>query len=166
MNNPQCPIARKDGLVVQDVPNEVLVYDTETNKAHCLNETAALVWRSCDGKNDISTIADIVAAQTGSKVSEDLVWLAIDQLNENELLETETAPKFVGHSRREAIKKIGLASMIALPIVASLVAPQSVLASTSCNCQLGPGPSGDFECSEQAGCPSFCGDGGACVSSP
>ena len=134
MKNPQCPTARKNGLVVQDVPNEVLVYDTETNKAHCLNETAALVWRSCDGKNDIATIADIVAVQTGSKVSEDLVWLAIDQLNENELLEAEVAPKFAGHSRRDAIKKIGLASMIALPIVASLVAPQSVLASLSCAC--------------------------------
>jgi hypothetical protein len=158
MNNPQCPIARKNGLVVQDVPNEVLVYDTETNKAHCLNQTAALVWRSCDGKNDIATIADIVAAQTGSKVSEDLVWLAIDQLNENELLEAEVAPKFNGHSRRDAIKKIGLASMIALPIVASLVAPQSALASTSCTCVT------ITDCQLQPECPQGACTGGICTS--
>ena len=44
------PTARKSGLVVQEMPDELLVYDTENNKAHCLNTTAAFVWKSCDGK--------------------------------------------------------------------------------------------------------------------
>ncbi|MBA3352846.1 MAG: PqqD family protein, partial [Blastocatellia bacterium] len=60
MNNTQCPIARKNGLVVQEVPDEVLVYDLETNKAHCLNQSAAMIWRSCDGKNSVSEIAALV----------------------------------------------------------------------------------------------------------
>ena len=57
MNNPNNPIARQNGLVVQEMPDEVLVYDLDTNKAHCLNGSAALVWKSCDGNN---TVADIV----------------------------------------------------------------------------------------------------------
>ena len=50
MNNSQVPVARKQGLVVQEMPDEVLIYDLDTNKAHCLNQTAAFVWKSCDGK--------------------------------------------------------------------------------------------------------------------
>lgn len=135
MNNPQFPTARKTGLVVQEVPNEVLVYDLDSNKAHCLNETAAIVWKSCDGKNSISDIVKFVAAETGGVVTEDFVWLAIDQLNENDLLEAKLKPAFAGESRRNVIKKIGLAAVIGLPIVASLAAPRSALANASCGCQ-------------------------------
>jgi hypothetical protein len=134
MNNSQRPIARKSGLVVQEVPDEVLVYDLETNKAHCLNTSAALIWRSCDGNNSVSEIAKLIEAQAGGKVTEDFVWLAIDQLSENNLLEKQITPNFEGQSRREVIKKIGLASMVAIPVIASLVAPQSALAAQSCNC--------------------------------
>ena len=138
MNNSQRPIARKSGLVVQEVPDEVLVYDLESNKAHCLNRSAAMVWKSCDGTNSVSEIAKLVEAQAGDKVSEDFVWLAIDQLNENNLLETEVAVNLNGQSRREALRKIGLASMVAVPVIASLVAPQSALAAVSCSCNTPP----------------------------
>jgi len=152
MNNSQFPIARTNGLVVQDVPDEVLVFDLESKKAHCLNQTAAMVWKACDGKSSVSDIARNIATQTGSKVSDDLVWLAIDQLNENDLLEAKVSPKFHGTSRRDALKKIGMASMIALPIIASLAAPKSVLANTSCTC-----PSGtDVDCQLQATCQPTC----------
>jgi len=130
MNNSQFPAARKSGLVIQEMPDEVLVYDLNTNKAHCLNQTAAKVWMACDGKTSISEIA----ARFGTGVNEDLVWLAVDQLSENDLLEREVVSKFKGQSRREVIKKIGLASIIAVPVIASLVAPQNALAASSCHC--------------------------------
>jgi hypothetical protein len=71
MINSQFPTARTSGLVVQDVPNEVLVYDLESNKAHCLNQTAAMVWRACDGKTSVPEIARLVGSQSGEKVSDD-----------------------------------------------------------------------------------------------
>ena len=161
MNNSQRPIARKTGLVIQEVPDEVLVYDLETNKAHCLNQSAAMVWRSCDGTNSVSEIAKLVETQAGGKVNEDFVWLAIDQLNENNLLENTVATGLEGQSRREAIKKIGLASMIAVPVIASLVAPKSALAASSCIC------SGPVFCTipESATCPSTvnCNGSGLCA---
>jgi len=55
-NSQQRPVARKEGLVIQEMPDEVLVFDTETNKAHCLNETAAFVWKSCNGTNSVADI--------------------------------------------------------------------------------------------------------------
>jgi hypothetical protein len=150
MNNSQRPIARKSGLVVQEVPDEVLVYDLESNKAHCLNTSAAIIWRSCDGKNSVSDIAKLVESQAGGKVTDDFVWLAIDQLSENNLLEQQVEPSFEGQSRREVIKKIGLASMVAIPVIASLVAPQSALAAQSCNCN----NPGQCNTPANAGCPS------------
>jgi len=130
MNNSQYPVARKSGLVVQEMPDEVLVYDLNTNKAHCLNQTAARVWKACDGKTSISEIA----SSFGKDAHEDLIWLAVDQLNESELLDGRVASKFKGQSRREVLKKIGLASVVALPVIASLVAPSNALAAQSCSC--------------------------------
>ncbi len=159
MMNPLNPIARSNGLVVQEMPDEVLVYDLDSNKAHCLNETAAFVWKSCDGTNSVADIVREFETNIGGRVSEDFVWLAIDQLHENGLMAAGTAPKFAGQSRREALKKIGLASMVALPVIASLVTPQSALASGSCGC-INPGA-----CAPQTGCPNLanCNPSGICA---
>ncbi|CAN5352018.1 hypothetical protein BH20ACI2_BH20ACI2_20860 [soil metagenome] len=148
MNNPNNPMARQKGLVVQEMPDEVLVYDLDSNKAHCLNQSAALVWKSCDGNNSVIDIVREFETNGGGKASEDLVWLAIDQLNEKGLLEGEMKPRFQGQSRRQVIKTIGLASMVALPVIASLVAPQNALGSISCTC------SGPASCATLGQCPS------------
>jgi hypothetical protein len=112
----------------------VLVYDLESNKAHCLNHSAAFVWKSCDGGNSIMDIVRNFELNGGGKVTEDFVWLAIDQLNENGLLENSIAPRFQGQSRRQLLKTIGLASIVALPVIASLVAPRTALGASSCTC--------------------------------
>ena len=39
------PRARTEGLVVTELPDELLVYDLERHRAHCLNPTAALVFK-------------------------------------------------------------------------------------------------------------------------
>lgn len=129
-NSQQRPVARKEGLVIQEMPDEVLVFDLETNKAHCLNETAAFVWKACDGVNSVADITRAFGSQSGTPVEESLVWLAIDQLNESNLLAEQVKADFKGQSRREVIKKIGLAAVIALPIVSSLVAPSAAMAVT------------------------------------
>lgn len=169
MNNSQYPLARTNGLVVQEVPNEVLVFDMETNEAHCLNETAAMVWKYCDGKTSVPEIAGILGQNKGSNVSDDLVWLAIDQLNEHKLLEAQLESKFTGQSRREVLKKIGFASMVALPIIASMVAPRSVLANVSCVCDDAnnntPNPGQNSDCL-LGPCQPWCNTVGVCVVAP
>ena len=133
-NDPQNPVARQTGLVVQEMPDEVLVYDMDTNKAHCLNRSAAFVWKSCDGTNSVLDIMRQFEANGGGKVTEDFVWLAIDQLHENGLLANDVKPRFTGQSRRQVLKTIGLASVVAVPVIASLVAPQNALGAISCAC--------------------------------
>jgi hypothetical protein len=128
------PQSRKENIVVQELEGEVLIYDLDENKAFCLNETSALVWQACDGTRTIAEINDFVGKQLSSKVNEDLVWLALDQLSRENLIRSESKieNKFGGLSRREVIKKVGLASVIALPVVTSLVAPLSIHAASSC----------------------------------
>ncbi|MBP9665487.1 MAG: PqqD family protein [Pyrinomonadaceae bacterium] len=148
MNNSKNPVARQSGLVVQEMPDEVLVYDMQSNKAHCLNGSAAFVWRSCDGTRSVADIVREFESTGGGKVTEDFVWLAIDQLNENNLLDAGMAPRFAGQSRRQVLKTIGLASMVAIPLISSLVAPQNALANLSCSCV------GNGDCTTRVGCQS------------
>lgn len=117
------PTARTADLVVQEVDKDILVFDLVTSKASCLNETAGFVWRNCDGLKTVGDIADELRRKADSKISDDLVWLAIDQLSRKKLLDGNAPPRFNGLSRREIIKQIGLGTAIALPVIASLVAP-------------------------------------------
>jgi hypothetical protein len=161
MNSSRNPLARREGLVIQEMPDEVLVYDTNTNKAHCLNKTAAFVWKSCDGSHSINDIAGLMEKEFGANVPDDLVWLAIDQLGKDDLLDaSEVAPATKGISRREVIRRIGIASVIALPVVASLVAPSSALAAVSCGCV------NAAACAAQGSCPSTTNCNGLGVCAP
>jgi hypothetical protein len=121
------PKSREDNLVIQNFDTETLIYDLTRDKAFCLNSTSALVWQFCDGAKSISEIADLMTEKLKMPVSEDFVWLAISDLKREELIEVGSEqPFFEGRSRREAIRKIGFASMIALPVISSLVAPKAV----------------------------------------
>ncbi len=99
------PVGRKEDIIVQDLDNEVLIYDLNDNRAMCLNETSAAVWRACDGRN---SVADIVK----SVGNDDVVWLALAELKKEKLIDyhVETPAKFDGLSRREVIKTIGISS--------------------------------------------------------
>jgi len=159
MKNILCPKARSENLVIQTLPGETLVYDLTTNEAHCLNETAAFVWDKCKGDISIDEIARSVETRFGHAVDADYVRLAVKQLDDKNLLTESGLGGLAMPSRREAIKKIGLASAIAIPIVASMVAPQSALASTSCICVT------PADCATQGGCPSTvnCNGTGQCA---
>jgi hypothetical protein len=139
------PISRQQDIVVQELKGEVLIYDLKTNKAFCLNETSALVWQLCDGNNSINQISQALSKKLNSPASENLVWLAIDQLKKENLIENsdELVSVFTGVTRREAIRKVGLGTMIAIPFISSLIAPTAAMAqsgvvgacaSNSCTC--------------------------------
>jgi hypothetical protein len=131
---PRNPSARKAGLVVQELPDETLVYDLERDRAHCLNQTAAFVWRQCDGRTTAGEIARALKAETAAPVDERIVWLAIDQLARNHLLDAipDRPPRFSGLNRREVMRAMGITAAVAVPLVASIVAPTPAQAATGC----------------------------------
>ncbi len=124
------PVAKKEKIVIQELPDELLVYDLSTDKAFCLNKTSAFVWKSCDGTKDVTAITQLMEKEFKSPIDEDLVWLALDQLGKDRLLDVKPENKFSGYSRREVIRRVGLASVIALPIIASLAAPVAAQVAT------------------------------------
>lgn len=128
------PFARKADIVVQAFNDETLVYDLKTNKAFVLNQTSAIVWRFCDGTKNISEIANQISFQLKDIVTEELVWLSLEQLKKENLLENEMAElsRFDGLSRRELVRKIAFTSLVTLPAVSSLIAPTAINAASFC----------------------------------
>lgn len=126
------PRMRAHGLVVDDLPDEVLVYDLDRHRAHCLNRSAALVWRYCDGSNSSAEIAQRLIAELDAPFSEDLVLIALNQLEKLYLLEQAPAipAQFAALSRRQMVRRLGLAAAVAVPLVTSIVAPTAVQAAT------------------------------------
>ena len=146
------PRARKDGLVIKELPNETLVYDLERDEAHCLNQTAALVWKRCDGKTTVAKMASLLQEQLDKSVNADIVWFAINQLQRFHLVESyvEEAVAMPSVSRRNLVLKYAPAALV-LPLIMSISAPTAAAASTNPACATPPFPegcncTGDFDC--------------------
>ena len=126
------PRARTERLIVKEVQDEVLVYDMDRDKAHCLNLSAAAVWKKCDGRNTPAQIANSLQAESQANVNEDFVWLALDQLARDHLLEEplEWPAAIQRLTRREAVRRIGIGAAIAIPLVTSILTPTPTQAAT------------------------------------
>ena len=135
------PKARKDSVIARDFGEEVLIYDRTRDKALCLNRTAALVWKYCNGRRSVEQIAECVGGEIGNDfetpIDERLVWYAISRLRREQLLEDEgRVPPAVlasmnGHlNRRQLVRTLGLTAIVALPLVTSIVAPTAAQAAT------------------------------------
>jgi hypothetical protein len=126
------PKARQDGLVTRELPGELLIYDTETHEAHCLNETAAFVWKQCDGTTSVPEIAGRLSEETMTEVDDELVWLALEDLWKRELLAGEpTGADEATMSRSQALRRTGIvAAAVAVPAVISVVAPTAAHAAS------------------------------------
>jgi hypothetical protein len=178
------PLARKANLVIQELDNEILIYDLKINKVFSLNETSALVWQFSDGSRSTAEIAQVISQTLKLPIKEDFVWLALSQLGKEKLLDNEIPVNFQGSTRREVIKRIGLASMITLPMISTLIAPAALHAQSTncgttpnialgCSCVVG-GLANSSNCASQccnfvnAGLPGVCvvrqtvANGGSC----
>lgn len=146
------PQARTEGLVIRELDDETLVYDTERDEAHCLNQTAALVWESCDGKTTAAQAAQSLQSKLDQRVDPDLIWLAVKQLQRFHLV--DGSAKALSVSRRDLVLKYAPAAL-ALPVIMSISAPTP--AGTISCAHIGQ-PCGAMPC-----CP---GEGLSCFGSP
>jgi hypothetical protein len=153
------PNARKDDLVTRQIPGELLVYDLKRHKAYCLNNTAAAVWKSADGKHTISDLVAELEKGQKSPVDERIVWLALDQLEKSCLLQTKAAkPSGLPAVSRRDLIRAGIATAIALPLVTMIASPTAQAAGTpvtnavcTARKQSDPGGCGANPCSDKSG---------------
>ena len=131
------PKSRETQLLVQELPDEVLIYDLERNEAHCLNGSAARIWALCTGERTVREIGRLVAPDLDPDRAETLVWCALDQFDERHLLE-EPVDRPIGMepeatdtptemTRRGMLISLGLVVGM-IPIVDSIVSPPAALA--------------------------------------
>jgi hypothetical protein len=111
------PLSRSKNIVVQNVDEELLVYDLGTNKAFCLNETTKTVFNACDGK---TTINELIAQN--KNLNDGIVRLALEKLSSQNLLEGKIESNI---SRRQLLARAAAASA-ALPVLTIIVAPTAV----------------------------------------
>jgi len=131
------PKARAAKLTVRELADETLVYDLVAAKAHCLNRTAGLVWKHCDGQTTAAELAVMLQRELGIPSAEPLVHLALEQLGRRRLLETTPhEPASLRHSRRQLLRKLGVA-LAALPVIMTLAAPRAAQAASVVVCPPG-----------------------------
>ncbi len=124
------PATRKDGLTISTLDDEVLVYDPAARRASCLNSFAAEVLERCDGRRSAS---DITRELPFKDVDERMVWLALADLQKAQLLQDRISIPFDADgrtNRRDLLKRIGLGTAVAVPIVAGLALPAAAQAAT------------------------------------
>jgi hypothetical protein len=152
------PRARTEKITIRELPGETLVYDHERHKAHCLNGTAALVWRHCDGHTTVEDLAELLRQKLHIPEADAVARLALEQLSRRHLLEEAQAPVPAAErqSRRAALKTLAVASA-ALPLVISLTAPQARASVSGCM-----GKANTTPCTSGAIVGTCC--GGTCIS--
>ncbi|MBX7172719.1 MAG: PqqD family protein [Pyrinomonadaceae bacterium] len=143
--------SRTNDIIVQNIGDEVLIYDLKINKALSLNETAAKVWECLDGQRTIEEIA-----QT-TNIPLDLVLLSIDELQRNNLLQEkiETGLASDRVSRRKMMMRFASAA-VALPIIIGIAAPTAISAQ-SCFAATTMNTVGFGGACASGFCPSVCG---------
>jgi len=148
------PSKRKRQSIAKEVAGELIVYDRETDRVHCLNPTAAFVWTHCDGQTSVATIARLLEDEFKTPVDQEFVLYALEQLNKSKLLDDSyaaIAPKQT--LSRRAVMRLGIATALAVPLISSIVAPTAAQAA-SCL------PGGSSCASDSACCSNNCVDNG------
>ena len=146
------PKARSAALVVEEVGDELFVYDESNECAHSLSATASQVWRACDGDTTVTALSARL------DMDDDTVERALAELDDCNLL--DTGLPVTGMTRREATlktAKVG-ATAASVPLIFSILAPVPAMAATQQYCIALGCTSGCGRC-HQAGC-ACCGPGG------
>ena len=124
------PTARRENLLIEEVAGELLIYDVTKNRAHCLNESAATIWRHCDGTRSVDELAQHLFPTLDTSDSRRIVSLGIERLHRRKLLENLPTPA-VDLSKRDLLKKVAVlatAAGIVAPLISSVMAPTSAYA--------------------------------------
>jgi hypothetical protein len=128
-------ISRTADLIVEDVGEEALIYDSRTDVAHSLAATAAVVWRAARNGETLDGLAELLRAR-GVPDPEDTAVAVVAELQEKELLETRhfSSP---GISRRRALQRmaaVGAAAAVAPFVVSATVPTAEAVARPSGTC--------------------------------
>lgn len=159
------PMARQDGLIVQEAGTELVLYDTRHHRVHRLNTLLASIWRRCNGQTSVTEIVRLLEQEGHGAAAEQIFWHAVRKLENASLLELRSGlpQEAPAPSRRDILRHFttATAGLLVLPTITSLMlAPTSAQAKLPVLRQAAPGPS----CAGQSGgnCTGPCLEGSSC----
>lgn len=115
------PVRRGD-VLIQDLGEEMVVYDREGETVHRLDRTAALVYRHADGHTSVAALGAIVERELETGEGKAVAALALDALREAGLLEE----RGMSAMQKGLLAGAGLALLV--PVVETLRAPTAAAA--------------------------------------
>jgi|CXWL01.1.fsa_nt_gi hypothetical protein len=118
------PKARSEGLSRIEYGSLLFIHDSENGRTHELNDTAARVFKACDGHSSVDELAAQLPGSPGD-FGPDLVLSALAQLGRVGLLE-DAFPTLPFVPRRRFVGTALLA-----PIVISVATPSRAVAASS-----------------------------------
>ncbi len=144
------PERRIDGLIVERVGEETLVYDLVSHQAHRLNAAATMAWQAADGRTTTAAMAERSTA-VDIPIDEAGIVQALAMLADAGLLtpDSRLPPRTI--TRRRLLGR----TAIAVPVVSSILAPT---ASEAGSCR----PSG-ASCTTGAQCCSLLCSSNLCI---
>jgi Coenzyme PQQ synthesis protein D (PqqD) len=127
---------KRKGVITRQIQGELLVFDPESNKAHCLNAVSARVWQLCDGKRTVAQITHALKENPAVCADDGVIWLALRQLKKAGLLSNSTPPPLGARrlSRREAGTMLGKTALLVVPLISSVVVPTPAEAASCLPC--------------------------------
>lgn len=163
------PLARTEGVLLEEVGEETVVLDTTSGEVHCLSPLATAVYAGCDGSKAVDGLAEDAGSRLAEPVSAEQVETALAQLEERGLL---ALPPEAGNgfSRRALIQRtaVATAAVTAAPLITSIVTPAVAQSSPDERCPGGLCASqarGDDYCACNNDCPCITPGSGACDAS-
>ncbi|MGD9712035.1 MAG: PqqD family protein [Thermomicrobiales bacterium] len=114
---------------------EVVLFDNERLTYHTLNKPAFAVWQLCDGVRTSREISGALA-QSGTHVPVEAVELAVAELGESGLVESDVPSADARLTRRRVVKlaAAGALGAAVMPAVSSITAPIAAIGQTCSGC--------------------------------
>ena len=124
----------RPGLLRHELDGQVLIYDAREDRVHLLDTTTGHVFELLqeEGKTRESIVSEL-ASRMNSIETDSLLQLSLDELRKADLLENAAIPAMSDITRRDLLRKVGLAGAAAvlIPAIATLTAT-SAYAQASC----------------------------------
>jgi hypothetical protein len=112
--------------VVQEMPDEVLVYDLKRHKAHCLNKTAAFVGITAMDRRQLQKWLDCLKRILARQLAKKCLCMRSQAERRRPAGQQGGNSLNDGMSRRRMLRGVG--AVMVLPTVVSLIAPAAAAA--------------------------------------
>jgi hypothetical protein len=118
-------------ILVEEMSDEVLVYDLDRHRAHCLNPTAAFLLQHADGTRDLGQLTSLAAEEFDTPASEEVIRVGLKRLERAKLVRWDAQPSVPeGMSRRKALRQLATLGL-AIPAVMTIVSPLAAQGATT-----------------------------------